>query len=144
MRHTTQLLTLAIAALTLTACNDNHAIKETAYNYSFAMANYQIDEAAKYATNETIETTLDFARRIIEKIDTAYIISDTPANIEITEINKTSDTTAYAIYHKVTPIKDFSDTLALRKRDGYWQAHTPITHPQQQQTKMPSFSLPEE
>ena len=126
MRHISQMLILAIVALTLFACGNNQAIKEAAYNYSYAMANYQIDKAAEYATNETVETTIEYARQIINKIDTAYIIADTPAIIEITSTNKISDTSAYAIYRKKTPIKDFSDTLQLRKREGKWLAHAPI------------------
>ena len=34
-----------------------------------------------------------------------------------------NDTCAVATYHKITPKKDFSDTLQLRKRDGKWYAH---------------------
>lgn len=58
--------------------------------------------------------------------DKAYIQSDTPAELEITNLEFTSDTSAIATYHKVTPIKDLTGTLELRKRDGVWLAHTPI------------------
>ncbi|MBO7101122.1 MAG: hypothetical protein J6V98_03780 [Bacteroidales bacterium] len=144
MRQITQTLIIAIASLTLYACSNNHAIKEAAYNYSYAMANYQVDDAAKYSTNETIETTIEYAHHIINKIDTAYIIADTPAIIEIASTNKTSDTTAYAIYHKVTPIKDFRDTLQLRKREGKWLAHAPLkTAPRRTPQQTESIIAPE-
>ena len=118
------LLCLAATLLLTTAChNDEKAIKKTAYKYSYAMANYRVDDAEKYATAETRETTLVGARNMIARIGDEYISSDTPASIEIVDWAMTSDTTAYAIYHKTTPIKDFSDTLQLKKRDGRWLAH---------------------
>lgn len=120
------ILFIALTFLFLGACSNNKEIKEAAYQYSYAMANYRVDEAEPYSTQETISSTLEIARRMITKIDTSYIISDTPAEITITKIEQTSDTSAYAIYHKVTPIKDFSDTLQLRKREGKWLAHAPI------------------
>ena len=118
---------LLLVVLCLTACNtEKKEMKEVAYNYCFATGNYQIDEAEHYATKETIEKTLPMARFFVSQIDTAYIVSDTPAEITITKVKRTTDTTAFAIYHKITPIKDFSDTLQLRKREGKWLAHAPI------------------
>lgn len=109
------------------ACKTEESkIREIAYNYSFAMANYQVDEAEPYATSETQSTTLQKARMIVKAIDKEYIKSDTPASIDITDVTIIDDTSALAVYHKVTPIKDFSDTLELRKRDGLWKAHAPI------------------
>ena len=110
-------------------CKSDRNLAETAaYNYSFAMANYQLDEAAKYATVETQNTVIARAEQLLQKVDSSYIKSDTPATIEITDLNFTSDTTAVAIYHKTTPLKNFSGELELRKRDGQWYAHvTPPT-----------------
>ena len=56
-------------------------------------------------------------------MDPNYIKSDTPATIDIIDVKMVNDTCAVATYHKITPQKDFSDTLQLRKRDGKWYAH---------------------
>ena len=115
-----------IAAFLLVCCgckSDRNMAEKAAYNYSFAMANYQLDEAAKYATVETQNTVLVRAEQLLQKVDSSYIKSDTPANIEIESLEFTSDSTAVATYHKTTPIKNFSGNLELRKRDGQWYAH---------------------
>lgn len=106
--------------------------QQVAYAYSYAMANYQVDDAAEYATEETKNTTLIKARSLMKAVGEAYIQSDTPAEIEITSIELTTDTTAIATYHKTTPIKDLTGTLELRKRDGKWLAHIPL-----KETKIP-------
>lgn len=111
----------------LTSCHtDRQNATKAAYEYSYAMANYQIDQAEPFATEETKNTTLVKARQLVNAVDKAYIQSDTPAELEITNLEFTSDTSAIATYHKTTPIKDFSGTLELRKRNGVWLAHTPI------------------
>ena len=121
------LLYVAASMLVAVAChNEETTIKKTAYKYSYAMANYRVDDAEKYATTETRETTLVSARQMIGRIGDDYIASDTPAKIKIIDWALTSDTTAYAVYHKTTPIKDFADTLILKKREGRWQAHAPL------------------
>ncbi len=122
-------IVLIIAALGLlfAACaGEKDAIRQVAYDYSYNAANYNIDEAEIYATEETREITLKVARRLIESVGSDYIKSDTPATIEIKAVEQTNDTMAYAVYHKVTPIKDFVDTIQLRKRDGEWYAHVVI------------------
>lgn len=119
-------------------------VEKVAYNYSYAMANYQVDEAQKYATEETKSTTLTMARNIVAKVDSNYIKSDTPASIEIVEVRMLNDTSAVATYHKKTPIKDFSDTLELRKRDGQWYAHViPLMREEPEQKSAPSAKSPE-
>lgn len=116
-----------IATLLLLSCaSDNEAVRQVAYNYSYAVANYNIDEAESYATEETRTITLAMARNLIKAVGNDYITSDTPATIKILSVNIENDTVAWAVYHKTTPIKDFSDTLWLRKRDGEWQAHVII------------------
>jgi hypothetical protein len=107
--------------------NDEQMVQQVAYAYSYAMANYQVDDAAEYATEETKNTTLIKARSLMKAVGDAYIQSDTPAEIEITDVELTTDTTAIATYHKTTPIKDMTGTLELRKRDGKWLAHIPLT-----------------
>lgn len=104
----------------------NKEIKNAAYNYNYAVANYQIDEAVQYCTDETNNTTLKTARFLMQFVDSSYISSDTPATIDIVSVKRLSDTTASVVYHKQTPIKDFTDTLEMRKRDGRWLAHDPI------------------
>lgn len=107
---------------------EKHAAKDVAYRYAMDMANYRIDSAAQYATAETMET-LEIGRRLVSAVGQEYIDSDTPANIEITAVELENDTMAFAVYHKTTPIKDFIDTLHLRKRNGKWLAHCPrIAH----------------
>lgn len=117
---------LAATTLLCSCKHEENMIKKVAYNYSFAMANYRVDEAAQYATEETKNTTLVKAKTLVEAVGEDYVKSDTPATIEITSLNIIDDTTAIAVYHKVTPIKDFSGNLELRKRDGKWLAHTPL------------------
>jgi len=120
-------LALLATALLLTACaSDEEKIEKAAYKYSYAMANYDVDGAEKYATPETVETTLNTARELLPMVDTNYIKSDTPATIEIRHIQIVDDTSAVVTYHKTTPIKDFSSTLDVRKRHGRWLAHSPI------------------
>lgn len=106
--------------------NEEQVVQQVAYAYSYAMANYRVDEAEQYATEETRNTTLIKARSLMQAVGDVYIQSDTPAEIEITNVELKSDTVAIATYHKTTPIKDMTGTLELRKRDGEWYAHTPL------------------
>lgn len=119
---------LASVALLSASCrpSEKQTIEKVAGDYALATSNYQLDEAEAYCTKETSESTLRIGRFLISQIDTAYILSDTPATVEILESAVTSDTTAYAVYHKKTPIKDFVDTLNLRRRDGQWLVHEPV------------------
>jgi hypothetical protein len=112
-------------------------IEETAYNYTFAMANYNVDQAEPYATEETKNTTFVMAKKLMQAVGNDYIASDTPAKIEIVNVEKKNDTVAIAIYHKTTPIKDFSDTLNLRKRNSQWLAHAPISKVKTEKTDIP-------
>ena len=116
---------MLIAVVFFSCCckHEQKMVEKAAYEYSYAMANYQIDEAEKYATEETKNTTLNMAKKIVKKVDPNYIKSDTPATIDIIDVKMVNDTCAVATYHKITPKKDFSDTLQLRKRDGKWYAH---------------------
>lgn len=114
---------VAIVMLSCCCKHEQKMVEKAAYEYSYAMANYNVDEAEKYATEETKNTTLKMARGIVKKVDPEYIKSDTPASIEIIDVKMVNDTCAVATYHKQTPLKDFSDTLELRKRDGKWYAH---------------------
>ena len=128
MKQFVLFLTVAFLFMCCGCKSDRYLAETAAYNYSFAMANYQLDEASKYATVETQNTVLVRASQLLQKLDSSYIKSDTPATIEITNVDITSDTTAVATYHKTTPLKNFSGELELRNRDGQWYAHvTPPT-----------------
>ena len=115
-----------LMALCCSCNNEKEQIQQAAYGYSVAMANYDIDGAEPFCTEETSTTMLSTARYLLQFVDSSHIAADTPASIEIVSVKQMSDTTACAVFHKTTPIKDFSDTLELRKRDGKWLAHAPI------------------
>ncbi|MBP3762367.1 MAG: hypothetical protein J6I49_00630 [Bacteroidales bacterium] len=119
--------TLLAAGAVAAACGGGKRdadIAEAAYNYCMATSVYDIDAAEAYCTEESARKTLQTARYLMQFVDSAYIASDSPVEITIKKTRQTSDTTAYAVYHKTTPIKDFTDTVQLRKRDGRWLAHT--------------------
>ena len=118
---------MGLLLVLFTACDSEKSqIEQSAYEYSVAVANYNIDDAVAYCTEETSTTFLKTARYLMQFVDSNYIASDTPATIDIVSVNRLSDTTASVVFHKQTPIKDFSDTLEMRKRDGKWLAHAPI------------------
>ena len=113
--------------LLLVACNNETAtIKDVAYSYCYALANYNLDVAELYCTEETKVSFLATSRYMISLLDTAYIAKDTPAEVDIETVERTSDTTALVHYRKRTPIKDLTYNLEMRKRDGKWLAHAPI------------------
>lgn len=127
MKNITYITFLFAIILLCQSCkNDEQVVQQVAYAYSYAMANYHVDDAESFATEETRNTTLIKARQMVEAVGDNYIKSDTPAEIEITNVEFKSDTIAIATYHKTTPIKDITGTLELRKRDGEWYAHTPL------------------
>ena len=125
-KYPNRLFALAALLLAASCTSTTDKIAESAYNYSFAMANYKVADAMPYCTPETQETTLQFASQMMEKVPEEYIASDTPAEIEIKYIAITSDTTATVVYHKITPIKNFDGTLNMVKRGKAWLAHTPM------------------
>lgn len=120
-----QFILLGLAVLATACSNNEKRIHEAAYNYSLAMANYDIDAAEPYADEETRQTTLTTGRGLLQIVDTNYIKSDTPATITIESIQMLSDTAAAVTYHKVTPLKDFHDTIEVRKHGRQWLVHTP-------------------
>lgn len=123
-------IAIIIAATCLmAACESNNekAAKQVALNYASAMANYNIDKAESYITPESKET-IHRARVILKAVGPDYVKQDTPATVEITSIDIVDDTIAKAVYHKTTPLKDFSDTLELRRRNSIWYAHCPLEY----------------
>lgn len=117
-----------IVALLVAACNssspEKESIEQAAYNYCVATSNYDLDAAEAFCTEETAKHTLAVGRHLLTLVDSSYIASDTPATIEIKSVKQLSDTSAYAVYHKQTPRKDYVDTMQMRKRDGQWLAHS--------------------
>ncbi len=119
--------TITIIVFGMMSCtSDEQKAQKAAYNYSYEMANYKLDEAEKYATEETINTTITTGKSLMQFVDIDYIASDTPAKIEVTKTEMTSDTSATVTLVKNTPIKkDMQFTVEVRKRDGKWLAHAP-------------------
>ena len=120
-------LVLVISMRFLVSCNrGSDEIRDVAFEYCLATSEYRFDDANSFCTDETKNTTLLVAKNIVALLDTAYYEKDAPVKIEIISVVSTSDTSAYAVYHKKTPIKDYTDTLEMRKRDDRWLAHAPI------------------
>lgn len=137
MKHTYSLIIICCILLTLNACKSSRSeIRKVAYQYSYALANYDIESAVPYATPETQNTTLQTARMLMNLVDTAYIASDTPAKIKIKNIKIQNDTSAVVTYSKKTPIKHFDADLDLVLRDGHWMVQDVINvSPQQERLK---------
>lgn len=121
------LLAATLASSLFAACSsspEKESIEQAAYNYCVATSNYDLDAAEAFCTEETAKHTLAVGRHLLTLVDSSYIASDTPATIEIKSVKQLSDTSAYAVYHKQTPRKDYVDTMQMRKRDGQWLAHS--------------------
>ena len=94
------------------------------------MGNYRIDDARPYASTPTCERTLDVLQNyILPRTDTNYIISNTPATIDILGVELLSDTTAVVSYSKTTPLQVQSGKLDMVKEDGRWCAEVIIALP---------------
>lgn len=118
------ILPLVVILILVSCKSEEQKAQDVAYKYSKAMANYDIDEAEKYATQETIDITIDMARSLLSQLDSSYILSDTPATVEISSFEMLSDTSAIVYFTKNTPIKqDLKFQVEVRKRNGKWKAH---------------------
>lgn len=125
---------LLITTTMLSCISDEQKARNAAYNYADAMANYKLDDAAKFATEETVNTTITTGKSLLKFVDIAYIDSDTPAKLEVTNMEKKSDTSAVVSFVKNTPIKqDTRFTVEVRKRNGKWLAHSPLNNVENQQ-----------
>lgn len=112
---------ILLTLLLMAGCNtEKREVERVAFGYLDAMGNYRIDDAVEYASRETNEVTLAFFRKILPNTDTAYIHSNTPAEIIIKEVEILTDTTAIALFHKTTPITQQDDTIHLKKEEGRW------------------------
>lgn len=126
-KHFSLIMCLSALALLLVGCDRNEKqARKVGYNYANAMANYQVQEAAQYATEETKNTTLVIAQRLTDAVGEEYVKSDTPAKVEIVNFTRIDDTTAIINFHKTTPIKDSRFSLLLRKRNSRWLVHDTI------------------
>ena len=116
-----------VILLLLVACNSEmRRIELAANDYLMAVSLYDLDGAESYCTEETSKTTLVIGRYLMAYTDSSFFEQDKPVTIDITDVRCTTDTTATVHFHKVTPIKDITDSLEMRKRDGKWLAHAPI------------------
>lgn len=119
-----------IVALFYGCKSEQTLIEDAAMGYLTAMGNYQIKEAEAYASEETIEKTLHvIEEEIMPNLDPNYVKQNTPASIEITEVNQKSDTTAEVKYVKTTPIQTQEGSLDLVKRNKVWKAQVIIELP---------------
>jgi len=111
-------------------------IENAAMGYLNAMGNYQIKEAEAYASEETIEKTLHVIEEVImPNLDPNYVKQNTPATIEIKEVNQLSDTTAQVKYVKTTPIQVQEGSLDMVKRNQEWKAQVIIQLPDAMKTQ---------
>ncbi len=125
MKHHIRLLTIALLALVLAACNDTQskdtaAIKAAAQGYLDATGNYLIDEAAPFTTQNTRQYSLPVLKRLKELCDTASMNANMPAEITIKGVRIVDSTHAYAYFHKHTPIKEQDDSVMVLKENGQW------------------------
>lgn len=139
-KHYSFILCLFALALLSVGCRfDKKKACKVGYNYAYAMANYQVEEAEKYATDETKNTTLVMAKFMVNAVGEDYIKSDTPAKVEIVKYSRLDDSSAVIEFHKTTPIKDSNFPLLMRKRNGQWMAHDTIPV-RQEEPQMPDTS----
>lgn len=121
---------LSIAMLMTSCKSDEQMIEQNAMGYLEAMGNYRIADAEQYATTETINHTLHFIENtIMPNLDSSYLLKNTPATIEINDIQIIDDTTAEVRYTKTTPIQVQEGKLAMVKENQEWKAQVIINIP---------------
>lgn len=120
-----KIIIILVLLVIFVSCNrETKKIENTARAYLEALANYRVDEAKDYATMETCNTTLLISEQLLTMVDTAYILSDTPATIDIQEVVIENDSVSVVKYVKNTPLKhDMKGELCLVKRNNQWLAH---------------------
>ena len=130
-RHLQLAFTALMTAILLSACNsDERQIKQAAQGYLDAMANYRIEEAEPYVTEETRDITLLFVEKaIMPNLAPNVIPENTPATIDITSVDITTDTTASVAYTKTTPKDTTHETINLLKRNNEWRVHYVVEIP---------------
>ena len=132
MKKNLAFITLAIITVIFGNCKSKQtSIEDAAMGYLTAMGNYQIKEAEAYASEETIEKTLHVIEEVImPNLDPNYVKQNTPASIEIKEVNQLSDTTAEVKYVKTTPIQVQEGSLEMVKHNKEWKAQVLIQLPE--------------
>ena len=130
-RHYKLFITMLWSAILLSACNsDEQKIKDAAQGYLDAMANYRIEEAEPYATEETRNITLQFVKQAIMPNLAPNVIPDnTPATIKINSVEITTDSTATVAYTKTTPNETLNETIGMLKRNDEWRVHLVVEIP---------------
>ena len=132
MKKNLVFIVFALSTALFCGCKSEQSlIEDAAMGYLTAMGNYQIKEAEAYASEETIEKTLHVIEEVImPNLDPNYVKQNTPASIEIKEVNQLSDTTAEVKYVKTTPIQVQEGSLDMVKRNKEWKAQVLIQLPE--------------
>lgn len=128
MQYRNIILTAFFSAILL-SCNtrNEEEVLQVAEPYIKSLAEYDIESARPYATQETIETLLDkVEKNILPSLDTNYIKQNTNAEITIQRVEFASDTSATVFYNKKTQIQNTNTKLEMRYRNGKWLAHQPF------------------
>ncbi len=128
-----RILFICIAAVVCFGCIDRQKEKalvtEAAQGYLEAVGNYRFDEAVPYSSRQTVENTLDVFNRLMKFTDTAYVRSNTPAEITITDVKVLTSTTALVYYHKHSPITELDDSVSVIKEEGRWLVDDYVQEP---------------
>ncbi|MBP5327387.1 MAG: DUF4878 domain-containing protein [Bacteroidales bacterium] len=124
------LFVICLATLLSASCaSDKHQVKSAAQHYLDATGDYNIDEACKYATPETVKGLRTIEKTVMRMVDPEYIKKNTPAKITIKDIIYTNDSVARVAFHKKTPIQEVDDTLMMVRYNGEWKAQIKIKVP---------------
>lgn len=142
----TTLSFLAVMLIGSSSCscgNPKKKIEKVAYKYLYAMANYRVDDAVPYCTQETLDGVITQGREMIKNVQAGYIESDTPAKVKILSVDITSDTTAIAHFNKVTPLKEHNGQIDLVYREGKWLVHVLLPSQKRGNKTAPIQQMPE-
>jgi glutamyl/glutaminyl-tRNA synthetase len=137
MKNTVLIIVCACIVALFCGCQSEQTlIENAAMGYLTAMGNYQIKEAEEFASEETIEKTLHVIEEVImPNLDPEYLKKNTPATIEIKEVNQLSDTTAEVKYVKTTPIQIQEGSLDMVKQNKEWKAQVIMQLPKAMEIK---------
>ena len=108
---------------------ERKAIRKVAYSYLDAMANFRIDDAIPFASQQTREQTIPFAKNfLLANTDTSVILASTPASIVIDSI-KVGNDTAIVSYTETNPLRVKMSTITAIKEEGQWVIDVPLILP---------------
>ncbi len=133
MYKTIRIITLYFVATLLTAScqqrQERKNIEQAAYRYLDAMANFRIDDAIPYASKQTREETIPFAKNfLLANTDSSVIAASTPATIVIDSI-KVGNDTAIVSYTQTNPLRIKISSITVIKEDGQWLIDMPLALP---------------